>query len=135
MSVTLNDQDKLTLRTAAYGAVALMSAAAGTDSPSKVAAKGSIALHSATGLVGHVLSEKAEVGELGGKSTAELADRVLPALTGAMELLKKQAPEEAGNFRSAVLVAVETAAQAPKGRPSPALVEMTRKITTALDAA
>jgi hypothetical protein len=136
MSVTLNGQDKLTLRTAAYGAVSLMSAAAGTDSPHKVAAKGSIALHSATGLVGHVLSEKSEVGDLGAKSTAELADRVLPALTAAMELLKKQAPEEAANFRGTVLVAVDTAAQAGKGgQPGPALTEMTRKITAALDAA
>lgn len=135
MSVTLSDQDKITLRTAAYGAISLMSAAAGASSPHKVAAQGSIALHSATGLVGHVLSEKSSVGELSGKSTAELADKVLPALTAAMELLKKQAPEEAGNFRSTVLVAVETATQAGKGAPSPTLTEMIRKITEALDAA
>ncbi|MGW7610042.1 hypothetical protein ACWGKW_22715 [Streptomyces sp. NPDC054766] len=135
MSVTLTDQDKLTLRNAAYGAVSLMAAAAGADSPHKVATQGSIALHSATGLVGHVLSEKSSVGDLGGKSTAELADRVLPALTEAMELLKKQAPEEADNFRGTVLVAVETAAQARKGGTSPTLTEMIRKITGALDAA
>jgi hypothetical protein len=135
MSVTLSDQDKITLRTAAYGAVSLMAAAAGVNSPHKVATQGSIALHSATGLVGHVLSEKSSAGELSGKSTAELADRVLPALTAAMELLKKQAPEEAGNFRSTVLVSAETAAQAGKGAPSPTLTEMIRKITEALDAA
>ncbi|MEU1043511.1 hypothetical protein ABZ378_33530, partial [Streptomyces sp. NPDC005907] len=88
MSVTLNDQDKTTLRTAAYGAVSLMAAAAGADSPHKAATQGSIALTSATGLVGHVLSEKSSVGNLGGKSTAELADRVLPALTAAVQLLK-----------------------------------------------
>lgn len=134
MSVTLSDQDKITLRTAAYGAVTLLSAA-GTDSPSKVAAQGSIALTSATGLVGHVLAEKSAVGDLSGKSAADIADRVLPALTEAMGLLKKQAPEEADNFRATVLVAVEAATRAPKGGPGPALTEMTGKITAALDAA
>jgi hypothetical protein len=135
MSVTLSDQDKTTLRTAAYGAVSLMAAAAGADSPHKVSTQGSIALTSATGLVGHVLSEKGSVGDLGGKSTAELADRTLPALTRAMELLKKQAPEEADNFRSTVVVAIETSAQARKGEPGPAMTTMARKITDALDAA
>ncbi|MFE7172534.1 hypothetical protein [Streptomyces sp. NPDC057616] len=135
MSVTLSDQDKTTLRTAAYGAVALMSAAAGAASPHKVATQGSIALTSATGLVGHVLAEKSSVGDLGGKSAAELADRVLPALTASVALLKKQAPEEADNFRSTVLVAVEAGAGAGKGGPGPALEAMARKITGALDAA
>lgn len=136
MTITLSDQDKQALRTAAYGAVTLMAAAAaGGDSPSKVASRGSIALHSATGLVGHVLAEKAPVGELGGKSVAEIADRVLPALTEAVRLLRKQAPQEADNFRGTVLVAVEAATRTRKGEPSPTLAAMTRKITEALDAA
>jgi hypothetical protein len=135
MSVTFSDPDKLALRTAAYGAVSLMAAAAGADSPHKVAAQGSIALNSATGPVGHVLSEKSPAGHLSGKSTAELADRVLPALTAAMDLLRKQAPEEADNFRSTVLVAVEASARARKNESSPTLAAMTRKITQALDAA
>jgi hypothetical protein len=136
MSVTLSDQDKSTLRTAAYGAVTLMTAAAaGAGSPHKVATQGSTALTSATGLTGHVLSEKSTVENLNGKSTAELADQVLPALTAAMQLLKKQVPEEADNFRSTVLVALEAATQTRKGEPSPTLTAMTRKITEALDAA
>ncbi|MEV0830373.1 hypothetical protein [Nonomuraea rubra] len=57
MAVTLTDQDKLTLRTAVWGAVWLMSAAGAAGSAHKVAAEGSIALTSATGLVGHVLAE------------------------------------------------------------------------------
>ncbi|WP_433352382.1 hypothetical protein ACQP25_04650 [Microtetraspora malaysiensis] len=57
MSVTLTDQDKLTLRTAAWGAVSLMSAAGAAGSAHKVGTEGSIALTSATGLVGHVLSK------------------------------------------------------------------------------
>ncbi|MEY2249254.1 hypothetical protein ACN6K9_007247 [Streptomyces sp. SAS_267] len=135
MSVTLSDQDKLTLRTAAYGAVTLMAAAAGADSPHKVATQGSIALTTGTGLVGHVLAEKSAVGDLSGKSAAEIADRVLPALTAAVQLLKKQAPEEADNFRSTVLVAVEASARTSKGGPGPTLTATAGKITAALDAA
>ncbi|GAA3574832.1 hypothetical protein GCM10022419_064910 [Nonomuraea rosea] len=133
MSVTLTDQDHLTLRTAAYGAVTLLSAAAG--SPHKVATEGSIALASATGLVGHVLGDKSTGVKLTGKTVAELADQVLPALTAAMSLLKEQDPAEAGNFRGTVLIAVEAGTGAQKGEPSPTMAEMTRKITEALDAA
>ncbi|MEU0604001.1 hypothetical protein ABZ484_38165 [Streptomyces sp. NPDC006393] len=135
MSVTLSDQDKLTLRTAAYGAVSLMAAAAGAASPHKVATQGSIALTTGTGLVGHVLAEKSSVGDMSGKSAAEIADRVLPALTAAMGLLRKQAPQEADNFRSTVLVAVEASTRAGKSEPAPTLAAMARKITEALDAA
>ncbi|NGO74491.1 hypothetical protein G6045_02155 [Streptomyces sp. YC504] len=135
MSPTLDDQDKLVLRNAAYGAVTLMAAAAGADSPHKVATQGSIALTSATGLVGHVLAEKSQVGDLSGKSAAEIADRVLPALTRSMELLKEQVPEEAENFRGTVLVAVEASARTGKGEPQPTLTAMSQKITQALDAA
>ncbi|MGW5157018.1 hypothetical protein ACWEPN_16245 [Nonomuraea wenchangensis] len=54
MSITLSDQDKSTLRTAAYGAVSLMAAAGAAGNPHKIATSGAIALGSATGLVGHV---------------------------------------------------------------------------------
>ncbi|WP_327087734.1 hypothetical protein OIE66_36260 [Nonomuraea sp. NBC_01738] len=131
MSIILTDQDKLTLRVAAWGAVSLMSAAGAAGSAHKVATHGSIALTSATGLVGHVLT-KAPKGVKFGRSTADLADQVLPALTAAMALLKAQAPEEAGNFRDTVVVAIEAGAYT---QPSPTLAEMARKITGALDAA
>jgi hypothetical protein len=134
MSVTLNDQDKATMRTAAYGAVSLLAAAGAAGKPHKIATEGSIALASATGLVGHVLAEKRKDVNLDGKSVAELADHVLPALTAAMSLLHKQAPAEAENFRGTVLLAIE-AAQTGNARPSPTMAEMTRKITAALDAA
>ncbi|MFE7796598.1 hypothetical protein [Nocardia sp. NPDC057440] len=132
MSVTLTDQDKLTLRTAAYGAVSLLAAAG--SSPHKAATDGTIALSSATGLVGHVLAEKSKGVNLTGKSVAGLADQVLPALTAAVSLLEKQAPAEADNFRSTVLVAIE-AAKTHQGASSPTMAEMARKITAALDAA
>jgi len=135
MTITLTDQDKLTLRTAAWGAVYLMSAAGAAGSAHKVATRGSLALTSATGPIGHVVGEAPKGRDLKGKSVAELADQVLPALTSAMALLKKQDPAEADNFRGTVIVAIEAAAETGQGAPSPTLADMIRKITAALDAA
>ncbi|MBF6338145.1 hypothetical protein IU450_19890 [Nocardia abscessus] len=132
ITITLTDQDKSILRTAAYGAVSLMAAA---GAPHKGISHGSIALTSATGLAGHVLAAKSKDIHLPGKSVAELADQVLPSLTAAMSLLGKQDRGEADNFRGTVLVAVEAAAGSGKGGPSPAVAAMARKITAALDAA
>ncbi|MFI6580934.1 hypothetical protein [Embleya sp. NPDC050493] len=132
MAISLTDQDKITLQTAAHGAVWLMA----TVGPAhRAAVDGSKALFSATGAVGHVLAEKPKGMKLDAKSTAALADRVLPALTAAMGLLTKQDPAEADNFRSTVVVAIEAAARTHKGEPAPAVADMIRKITAALDAA
>jgi hypothetical protein len=134
MAITLSDQDKTTMRIAAYGAVTLLSAAgAAGGSPHKIATKGSIALGSGTGLVGHVLATYPKGKDLNGRSVAEIADRVLPALTAAMTLLHNQAPDEAANFRGSVLTAIEAAIHDTK--PSPVVNDMISKITKALDAA
>jgi hypothetical protein len=135
MALTLSAQDEQILRTAAYGAVSLMAAAGATGKPHRAATHGSIALASATGGVGHVLAAKSRIGGLDGRSVAEMADRVLPALTQSMSLLKKQDAAEADGFRSAVVTAVEAASLAHKGAPVPVLADMSRKITAALDAA
>ncbi|GIH27826.1 hypothetical protein Aph01nite_61360 [Acrocarpospora phusangensis] len=135
MAVTLTDQDKLTLQTAAYGAVSLMAAADATGKPHRAATDGSIALGSATGVVGHVLAKYPKGMNLSGDSVAELADQVLPALTAAMSLLNQQDPAEADNFRRTVIVAVESAARTHQSQPKPTQAEMVRKITAALDAA
>ena len=138
ITLTLTDEDKQTLRTAAYGAVSLMAAAGAAGSPHKVATQGSIALASATGPIGYVLAEKSKIKGLNGKSVAEIADHVLPALTEAMSVLKKQDPAEAANFRSTVLVALDAGTRTGKNQSnqsSPVMAEMTRKITDALDAA
>ncbi|SEG22711.1 hypothetical protein SAMN05444920_102267 [Nonomuraea solani] len=135
MSITLTAQDKITLRTAAWGAVSLMAAADAGGRPHKAAAEGSIALASATGLSGHVLAEWPKGVNLKGKSVAELADLVLPALTASMRLLKRQDPAEAENLRRTVIVAIEAAARTHLGQPTPILADMMRKITAALDAA
>ena len=134
MTVNLSDTDKANLRIAAYGAITLLSAAgAAGGSPHKIATTGSIALGSATGVVGHVLADYPKGKDLNGKSVAEIADRVLPALTESMKLLQQQAPEEAVNFRSTVVTAM--AAATAQGKPSPVITEMVGKVTSALDAA
>lgn len=133
IALALSDQDKTTLRIAAYGAITLLAAAgAAGGKPHKIATSGSIALGSATGPVGHVLAVYPKGKELNGRSVAEIADRVLPALTSAMSLLKAQSPAEAGNFRSTVVTAIDAATQ--HGR-SPVMADMICKITDALDAA
>ena len=132
--ITLSDQSKSTVRIAAYGAITLLAAAGAVGgSPHKISTRGSIALGSATGVVGHVLADYPKHKELNGKSVAEIADRVLPALTEAMGLLKAEAPEEAGNFRGTVLLAIEAATAGSK--PNPVIADMVRKIADALDAA
>ncbi|NNH74816.1 hypothetical protein HLB23_34050 [Nocardia uniformis] len=131
ITITLSDQDKATVRTAAYGAVSLLAAA--SAKPHKVATAGTTALYSATGLVGHVLAAKSKDIKLQGKTVADLADQVLPALTAAVSLFEQQAPAEADNFRTIVFVALETAQT--QGAPSPILAEMIRKVTEALHAA
>ncbi|WP_336213247.1 serine hydrolase domain-containing protein [Nonomuraea sp. LPB2021202275-12-8] len=132
MSITFSEQDKLTLRTAAWGAVSLMSAAGAAGSAHKAATEGSIALISATGPVGHVLA-KAPTGVKYGKTVAELADQVLPALTASISLLQERDSAEADNFRRTVLVAVEASTRPQHGEPGPTMAEMARKITEALD--
>ncbi|NRQ35838.1 hypothetical protein HII36_28980 [Nonomuraea sp. NN258] len=132
MTVTLTDQDKITLRTAAYGAVSLLAAADPAGSPHKAATNGSLALASATGPIGHVLAEKSTPVKLTGRTAADMADQALPALTASMKLLKEQLPAEAGNFRTTITVAIDAATG---GAPGPVMAEMVRKIIEALDAA
>ena len=135
MSIVLTDHDKQTLRTAAYGAVSLLAAAgAAGGSPHRIATDGSIALASATGPVGHVLADQSAV-KVTGKSVAEIADQVLPALTASVVLLEKQDPAEADNFRSIVDIAIQAATGAGRGEPSPTMAAITRQITTALTTA
>jgi len=134
MSINLTDQDQNTLRTAAYGAVTLMSYAGIAGSAHKVATDGSLALAAATGPTGHALADTKGL-KIKGKSAAALADEVLPALTESVALLNAQDPAEAENFRRTVTIAVEAANRAHKGAPSPTMAEMTRKITEALNAA
>ncbi|MEU5156526.1 hypothetical protein [Glycomyces sp. NPDC021274] len=134
MNVDLTAQDQTTIRTAAFGAITLMSFAGIAGSAHKVATDGTLAYASATGAVGHVLASKKNDFKLSAKSAAALADQVLPALTEAVHLLQAQDAEEAANFRTTVITAAEAATRAHKGAPSPSMAAMAQKITEALDA-
>jgi len=135
MSLLLSEQDKLTLRTAAYGAVSLLAAASATGgTPYRIAAEGCISLSLASGPIGGILADKKAGVYLAATSVSGLGEQVLPALTAAMALLRAQAPAEADNFRATVLVAVEAAVRTQWGEPNPAVAEATRSIVEALDA-
>lgn len=133
-TAALTSEARDTLRVAAHGSVQLMTFAGVTGSPGRIATHGTLALHSATGLVGHVLAEKSGA-KLAHKNGATLADQVLPALTGTMALLRATDPAEADNFRATVLLAVESATKAARNAPAAPMAAMARKITGALDAA
>jgi len=132
VTVQLSAAEKSTLRTAAYGAVTLMSYADVAGSPHKTATDGTLALASATGVVGHVLAEKRKDFKLAHKSSAALADQVLPALTASVNLLARLDAAEAENFRNTVKTAVDAAAGAGRRRPSPPVTDMVGKISAAL---
>jgi len=128
----LSEQDKTILRTAAYGAVTLLSTADANGSPHKLATAGYLALNSAIGPIGHVLAEKSKLHNLGGKSVAAIADQVLPALTASMVLIAEHDPAEADNFRDIVATAVDAALEARGGSPSPILIQITDMISEVL---
>ena len=135
LPIQLSATEKSTIRTAAYGAVTLMSFADVAGSPHKTATAGTLALTSATGPVGHVLAVRKRDYKLQTKSSAALADQVLPALTDSVALLKERDAAEAENFRNTVIVAIGAAAGIDRRQPSPPVTSMIRKITAALDAA
>lgn len=131
---TLTADEKLTLQTAAHGVVSLMAAAdPGPISSTRSGMAGGKALSSATGLVGRVLAEKPKGLDLGGSSTADIADRTFTALADSMTLLKTKAPAEAENFRDTIAVVVDAASRAHKGGAGPAETAMIRKVMAALD--
>lgn len=126
MTITLTPAEKTTIRTAAFGAVTLI-AHANATSAHRTATNGSLALYSATGLVGHVLGEKTRDIKLKHKSSADLADQVLPALAESLRIL--EAHGEDANFRATVEMAIEAAAG---GSVTPPLTAMVGKIRVAL---
>jgi len=129
-SITLTSDEQSTLRTAAYGAVTLLSMTRpGPISSTRQNMAGALSLTSATGLVGRILSAKEKIALKG--TTAEVADQVLPALTQAVAILDTKAPAETAEFQRAVTTAVQQAIAATSD-PNPAQDDMATKITAAL---
>ena len=132
MTETLTDEDKATLKTAAHGAVTLVSVAypqMGAHSPGKIASAGARVLSGATGLTGQVINSK-PYPKLPSGSTADMAAAVLPALTDSMGILRKKAPGEVDNFRRIVEIAVAQGADDDNA----AQAEMISKVKAALTA-
>lgn len=133
---TLTAADERILRTAAHGTVVLMAGAnPGPISSTRSGMAGGIALTTATGLIGHVLAGKAKDLDLDGASTADVVDKVFPALAASLEVLRAKAPGEVDNFRATIAMITEAAIRSHRGEPRVAEAEMACKIRQALDGA
>jgi hypothetical protein len=131
MSTTLTDDEQSTLKMSAFGAVQLLSMTYGSSwSTAKENIAGAKILTGATGLVGEVLSNKQKF-KIKGRSIAEIADEVLPALTATTAVLEAKEPQEVQNFRTIVTIAVEQVATCTSDI-TPAQALMIDKIKTAL---
>ncbi|MFC0530069.1 hypothetical protein [Phytohabitans kaempferiae] len=111
----LTAEEKSTLKTAAFGAVFLVSDAdPGFFTMLKESFAASDALAGATGLVREVLTG-GPLPKLPRGSTAEVEAVVLPALERSVAILREKAPSEVDNYRAAVVAAAEQAASAAHG--------------------
>ncbi|MFB7666350.1 hypothetical protein ACFC1R_20750 [Kitasatospora sp. NPDC056138] len=132
--IPLTRDEQTTLKKAAFGAVTLLSLAyPGAWSTTKENVVGAKVLTGTTGIVGRVLSGKDKF-DIKGRTTAEIADEVLTALTSTVATLDAKAPAETAEFRRAVTTAVRQAAASTRRGTSPAHTDMIAKITAALGA-
>jgi len=132
MPERLTEEDKRTLKNAAFGAVVLVSQAEpgmlGMVRESYAAAG---ALTHASPLVREVLGAGG-VPELDGASLAEVEATVLPQLREALRILRARAPQEVGNYAETVLAACAKAASG-SGRVTGPEREALAKIGAAVD--
>lgn len=111
----LTSQERVTLKTAAFGAVFLVSNAdPGFFAMFKESFAASGALAGATGLVKDVLTTGA-LPQLPRRSPAEVEAIVLPALEQSVAILREKAPAEVDHYRTTVIDAVEQTAHATHG--------------------
>jgi hypothetical protein len=132
MSEVLSQQETQTLRTAAFGAVMLVSVAyPGAVSTTKINIVGARVLSGGTGLVGKVLSGKVDP-KLPKGTAADVALVALPALRESVSILEQRAPEEVENFRRLVSNAVDQGASS--AGLNPATADMIVKVKEAMGA-
>lgn len=133
MTDQLSAEEKAILKTAAFGAVYLVSNAdPGFLSMLKESFAASGALAGGTGLVKEVLTTGA-LPKLPRRSPAEVEATVLPALRRSVAILREKAPDEVENYRTTVTAAAERVAGAVEG-VDPREAEMVAKIKGALSA-
>jgi hypothetical protein len=130
--LVLTEQERATLKRAAFGAVYLVSnAEPGFLALFKESAAASDALTGADGLVGEIFTSGA-LPKLPHRSAAEAEAVVLPELRESMAILRAKAPDEAPTYRSTVLSAVERVAAAARG-VNPEEAAVLAKVRAALD--
>lgn len=111
---TLSDAEKMTLKTAAFGAVFLVSNAdPGLLALVRESFAASNAIASSTGVVRDALTS-GPLPRLAGDGAA-VAAVVLPELRRAVRILRAKAPGEADQYRGLVLTAAEEVAKASGG--------------------
>lgn len=130
---SLTDAEQHTVKTAAYGAIVLLSLAyPSARSTTKLNVVGAKVLTGATGLIGHILATRSKTKLKG--SAADVAATVLPAINAAVQTLRTKAPTELAEFQRVVRLAMDQAARAVStGEISPAHAQMIDKISNALE--
>ncbi|PZG22884.1 hypothetical protein C1I95_04485 [Micromonospora craterilacus] len=130
----LTDEEKLTLKTGAFGAVFMVSnAEPGVLAVFRESFAASGALADASGVVKEALTS-GPLPKLPRDSALEVESVVLPALGRAIEILTEKAPQDVPIYRAVVLAAADRTAQAHHG-VSPAEADVIERIKGVLDAA
>ncbi|GIJ29292.1 hypothetical protein Vqi01_44540 [Micromonospora qiuiae] len=111
----LTDEEKLTLKTGAFGAVFLVANAdPGMLALFRESFAAAGAMADASGLVQEALT-RGPLPELRRESAVEIESVTLPALRRAVEILTEKAPREVSVYRAVVLAAADRAARAHNG--------------------
>lgn len=124
----LTDEERATLKTAAFGAVFLVAnVEPGAISLIKESFAASHAFADTTGLVREVLTT-GNLPRLSNLAPDDVPAAVLPALRRSVRILRAKAPGELTGYRAAVLTATEQAARAHHGisRDEAAMLETVR---------
>ncbi|MEQ4302514.1 hypothetical protein ABNF97_14145 [Plantactinospora sp. B6F1] len=134
MTRPLTEEERATLKGAAFGAVFLVSSAEpGAFAMLRESLAASDAFAGTTGLVRELLTTGA-LPRLPAGSPDEVSAAVLPALRRSVEILRSRDPDEVASYRSAVLRAAEEVARAHDGI-SPNETAVLASVREALDAA
>ncbi|MEV1286431.1 hypothetical protein [Micromonospora sp. NPDC049679] len=128
---SLTDDERMTLKAAAFGAVFLVSSAEpGLLSMVKESFAASDAFAGSTGLVNAVLTT-GDLPRLGQGTPDEVEREALPALRRAVEILRAKAPGELDNYRDTVVTAALRTAGAAEGVDAPEAAALS-KVRSAL---
>ncbi|RKN49664.1 hypothetical protein [Micromonospora endolithica] len=115
MAERLTAEERLTLKTGAFGAVFLVSNAdPGVVAVFRESFAASGALTDASGVVKEALTT-GPLPRLPRDSTLEIESVVLPALGRALEILREKSPADVAAYRDVVLAAADRVARAHRG--------------------